>query len=150
MTLYSPSHCLNLIRKSRINVYAEEVNFSDIILFNDETKIKKPFLIFEAKQIEVRKNSLKVFVKFDHKQDFIEFDILKNTNKNILEKSINTNILSLIPKQEKPLGISSVKYKSLKKLSECMPTEYRFYYKSLKSIINDLMSEDYNKKRRIM
>jgi hypothetical protein len=75
---------------------------------------------------------------------------LKNTTKNILQKSINTNILSLIPIQEKPLGIGSVKYKSLKKLSECMSTEYRFYYKSLKSIVNDSMSEDCNKKRIIM
>ncbi len=65
------SHCLHLIKESRINVYTEEVNFSHIILFNGETKIKKPFLIFEAKQIEVRKNSLKVFVKFDYKQGFI-------------------------------------------------------------------------------
>jgi len=72
---------------------------------------------------------------------------LKNTTKNILQKSINTNILSLIPIQEKPLG--SVKYKSLKKLSECMPTEYRFYYKSLKSIINDLMNEDCNKSEQL-
>jgi hypothetical protein len=103
--IYSPSHCLNLIKKSRIIVY-REVNFSEIVLFNDETKIKKPFLISEAKQIEARKNSLKVFVKFDHKQGFIEFDILKNTTKNILKKSINTNILSLIPKQGKPLGMS--------------------------------------------
>ncbi len=85
-------------------------------MFNDETKTNKPFLISEAKQIEVRKNSLKVFVKFNHKQGFIEFDIFKNTNKNILQKSINTNILSLIPKQEKPLAIGSVKYKSLKKI----------------------------------
>jgi hypothetical protein len=75
-----------------------------IILFNDKTKIKNPFLISEAKQIEVRKNSFKVFVKFDRKQGFIEFDILKN----ILQKSINSNILSLIPIQEKPLGISKI------------------------------------------
>ncbi len=75
-----------------------------IILFNDKTKIKKPFLISEAKQIEVRKNSFKVFVKFDRKQGFIEFDILKNS----LQKSINSNILSLIPIQEKPLGISKI------------------------------------------
>ncbi len=37
--IYCPSHCLNLIKESRINVYTEEVNFSDIILFNGETKI---------------------------------------------------------------------------------------------------------------
>ncbi len=33
---------------------------------------------------------------------------------------------------------------------KCSFIKYRFYYKSLKSIINDLMNEDCNKKRTIM
>jgi len=49
--VYTPDHCLDLIKNCRKNNYVEEVRFSDIVLFNDESKNKKPFTLKNLKAI---------------------------------------------------------------------------------------------------
>ncbi len=64
----------------------KEVRFSDIVLFNDESKNKKPFFLRDLKQYEVRKIFLKSFVKFSHTEPFKEYDVINDYLKEELQK----------------------------------------------------------------
>ena len=113
--------------------------FSDLTY---KTKNKTPFHITNVKQCEVRKNSLNIFIKYEHNSVFEELSILSPFEKVNFQNLINTNFLSLMEKQSKPSGISSTKYNAFKKLRKCMPGEYKQYYKNLKFIINDTSKEN--------
>lgn len=134
--IYNPDHCLELIRNSRQNVSAQKISFSDIILFSDITKRvsnNTPFRIKNIKQFQVRKGSLLAYVKTDHDNDFIEYDMLDMQNSSISHINVlsNSDILSVLKRQQKPIGVSNAKYISIVSHSKRVPEKYRHFYGNL-------------------
>ncbi len=65
---------------------------------------------------------------------------------------MGTNILDSVPKQSKPRGLTSAKFKTLQSLKNSMPEKYRKFYDDLKLLVNDNLkdwdSDNNNKKQK--
>ncbi len=145
--IFTPSHFIELVQSSRVNIFTKEVNFSDIIMFKDESKSKKSLLLENIKQFEVRKNSINCFIKFDHNSDFHETDILNQSIKKLIQN--NKETLCFLPKQLKPVGISSDRFDNLQKLKTTLKSQdHQQFYDDLIKIINENDSVS-NKKKKI-
>jgi hypothetical protein len=116
-------------------------------MFKDESKSKKSLLLENIKQFEVRKNSINCFIKFDHNSDFHETDILNQSIKKLIQN--NKETLCFLPKQLKPVGISSDRFDNLQKLKTTLKSQdHQQFYDDLIKIINENDSVS-NKKKKI-
>ena len=60
------------------------------------------------------------------------------------QSQVETNYLSLLPKQKIPIGFSLSKFKTLQDLKLLIPVsliDYRIFYDNLESLINDNLNE---------
>ena len=129
--IYSPSHLIEVIESLRINTKVKEISHKDIFSFPEE-KIKKPFLLKNVKQYQVRKHQSTGFVKLlSHNTQFKEFTLIDT-----IATPIIPNYLTSIPKHRSPPGITQRRYDSLRKLYPSIPVEYQGFIDELKSKIN--------------
>jgi len=97
-------------------------------------------------------NSLRSFVKFSHTEPFKEYDVISDKLKEELQKNKGISLLDSMPKQLKPRGLLTAKFKTLESLKNSIPESHRSYYDSLKIMINndlnDWETETVNKKQK--
>ena len=63
---------------------------------------------------------------------------------NCSQSQVETNYLSLFPKQEKPIVLSLSKFKTLQDLKPLIPVspiDYRIFYDNLEPLVNDNLNE---------
>ena len=77
-------------------------------------------------------------------KEFTTYDILKKQMSNNSQSQVETNYLSLLPKQQKPIVLSLSKFKTLqdlKLLIPVLPIDYRIFYDNLEPLINYNLNE---------
>ena len=70
--------------------------------------------------------------------------ILKKEMSNNSQSQVERNYLSLLSIQEKPIGLSLSKFKTLQDLKlsiPVLPINYRIFYDNLEPLINDNLNE---------
>ena len=82
----------------------------------------KEFILKPLKQYQVRKNQQKSWIKLSHNGDFHEYTLNRQPEEDILSK---------LPKQLRPIGITAERMASLKKLKSSLPLVHQSFVDKL-------------------
>lgn len=85
--IYDNNQFLEVIKKSRNNILVENVKYTDICKFKDDSKQIQKFSFLDLESVMFKKGFLTVFAKSDFEDNYTEFDILNNKIKKLIETS---------------------------------------------------------------